>query len=108
MEKDKREKLHKFIDEFTTRYAKRLSEGQYLKHVYDRELMRWNNGISWFYLDKEYTSVDGTKTVTVRGQFDEYDLFVVDENGDCEQVYIDHDDYGEIFYLNHIQFKSYE
>lgn len=101
-----KKELHDFIDGFVTRYKGRLSQGQNLKHIYDRELMRWMNGISWFCLDGTYIGSDGSR-LTVRGQFEEYDLFVEDKDGDIEQVYIDHDDIGEIFFLKGIQYKSY-
>lgn len=102
-----KEELHNFIDGFTTRYAKRLSKGENMKHIYRRELMLWQNGMRFFLQDKEYTSVDGTRKVTIRGQFDEYDLWVECEDGSIEEVFADHDDYGEVFWLDHIQFKSY-
>lgn len=53
------EDVHKFNEEFTTRYANHLSEGRDLRFVWEFEISCKETGLKFFYLDREYTNEDG-------------------------------------------------
>lgn len=53
------EQVHRFVDEFTTRYATQLNEGIDLRFVYDFELSCLETGLQFFYLGQTYTNSDG-------------------------------------------------
>ena len=53
------EQVHRFVDEFTTRYSKQLNEGRDLRFCYEFELSCLETGLVHFYLGQTYVNEDG-------------------------------------------------
>lgn len=92
-----RNDIHKFNDEFTSRYADRLSKGEDLKFVWEFELGCVETGLKYFELDKSYTNLLGL-TITVRNRRE--DFIIVEYEGELYEADYGHEDGVEFLVLS--------
>ena len=101
--------LHRFNDEFISRYSKQLSCGLDMTNVFERELATFESGIKFFEIGNEYTSED--HTVKIVCQIEEAFFGVILDGEEEYQVEIMHDEESEYFIVfrdngKKIQFKA--
>lgn len=97
------EQVHRFVDEFTTRYATQLNEGRDLRFVYDFELSCLETGLVHFYLGQTYTNESGEKmTVIDRRE----DMLIIEYDGDCFGVDYWHEDGMEYCVMEDIRWSA--
>lgn len=91
--------MHEFNEDFISRYAKRLSLGEDLRMVWEREFTATETGIKFFELDKEYVSDDGKEKIKYLGMLDEaYSL--IEYHGEQVEVEMFHNNRSEYIVLH--------
>lgn len=90
--------LHKFNDDFVTRYSDILSTGVDMRNVFERELSCHETGIKFFEIGKEYIVSDRYK-IKVVCQIEEYALGVIVNDDYDIELEIFHDDESEYLML---------
>ena len=98
------DELHRFNDEFTTRYADILSQGVDYRNVFERELSCFETGIKCFHIGDEY-QIGDRYTIKITCQIEEYafGVNVIDniiKDDYVEECEIFHDDESEYIYVN--------
>lgn len=73
------EDIHRFIEDFSSRYASRISKGEDLKALYDFELEAFMEDLKVFHIDTEYTNEAGI-TITIRSRGEEHLVFEYEGN----------------------------
>lgn len=97
------EQVHKFVDEFTTRYATQLNEGRDLRFTYEFELSCLETGLQYFYLGQTYVNEDGeVMTVIDRRE----DMLVIQYGDDYYGVDYFHEDNMEYAVMDGITWSA--
>lgn len=73
------EDIHRFIEDFSSRYAYRISKGEDLRALYDFELEAFMEDLKVFHIDTEYTNEAGI-TITIRSRGEEHLVFEYEGN----------------------------
>lgn len=82
------DQLHKFNDDFISRYAKELNDGRDLRFIFEFELSCFETGLKHFYLGQTYTNSDGEV------------MKVIDRREDMLIIKYDGDYYGIDYFHN--------
>ena len=98
------DELHRFNDEFVSRYSDILSQGVDYRNVFERELSCFETGIKCFHIGDEY-QIDDRYTIKITCQLEEYAFGVnvidnITKDDYVEECEIHHDDESEYFLLN--------
>ena len=91
------QQVHKFNDEYVTRYAHIISEGKRvdeMKRNHWRELAAFETGIKCFHIGGEYTSEDKRHILKIGGMVEEHS-FYGELDGEEVVLEIFHDDESE-------------
>lgn len=97
------EQVHRFVDEFTTRYATQLNEGRDLRFTYEFELSCLETGLKHFYLGQTYTNSDGeVMTVIDRRE----DMLVIQYGDEYYGVDYYHEDGMEYCVMEHTRWSA--
>lgn len=83
--------VHRFVEEFSSRYASRISKGEDLRVLYDFELGAFMEDLKVFHIDTEYENSSGI-VITVRQRGEDYLVFEYEGNlYSSEGLWIDED-----------------
>lgn len=97
------DEVHKFVSDFTDRYATQLNEGRDLRFVYNFELSCLETGLVHFYLGQTYVNEDGeTMTVIDRRE----DMLVIEYGDDYYGVDYYHEDGMEYAVMDGIRWSA--
>lgn len=98
------DELHRFNDEFVSRYSDILSQGVDYRNVFERELSCFETGIKYFHIGDEY-QIGDRYTIKITCQIEEYAFGVnvidnITKDDYVEECEIHNDDESEFFFLN--------
>lgn len=98
------DELHKFNDDFITRYSDILSAGVDMRNVFERELSCHETGIKFFEIGKEY-SLNERYSIMITGQMEEHSFAVCVNDNKFNDEYVEeceifHDDKTEYIMVN--------
>lgn len=90
----KNEDVHRFIEDFSSRYASRISKGEDLRALYDFELEAFMEDLKVFYIDTTYKNEadievtvksrgDGFLVVEYEGELYRTDTLFIEEGVEC-------------------------
>jgi len=73
------EDIHRFVEEFSSRYACRISKGEDLRALYDFELEAFMEDLNVFHIDNTYTNEAGV-SIIIRSRGEEHLVFEYEGN----------------------------
>lgn len=97
------EDVHKFVDEFTSRYSTQLNEGKDMRFIYDFELGCLETGLKHFYLGCVYVNGDGDVMKIIDRR---EDFLIIEYDGDCYEADYWHDDCLEYCVLDGMRWSA--